>query len=109
MEPSLSSPYAAEQLKALNALLQVIDPELGINIVDLGLVYAVDFSDAAKVAVTMTLSTPYCPLGDAIQEGVRNALAPCFPGREIEIDLVWEPAWSYDRISEAGKAQLGLA
>lgn len=108
MEGLLSGRYAAEQLKAQTALLQVIDPELSINIIDLGLVYGIDFSDATKVVVTMTLSTPHCPLGDAIQGGVVHALAPCFPDREIEVDLVWEPEWNYDRITEAGKTQLGL-
>lgn len=108
MEVSLSGPHAAEQLKAQTALMQVIDPELSVNIVDLGLVYDVDFSDAGKVMVTMTLSTPHCPLGDAIQSGVMNVLKNSFPDREIEINLVWEPEWNYDRISEAGKAQLGL-
>ena len=108
MEISLNSPFAPELMKAQTALMQVIDPELFVNIIDLGLVYGVDFSEAEKVTVTMTLSTPYCPLGDAITGGVRNALDKAFPDREIEVDLVWEPAWSYDNITADGKAQLGL-
>ncbi|SEL59890.1 metal-sulfur cluster assembly factor [Parapedobacter koreensis] len=108
MELSLSSPYVAEYVKAQTALMQVIDPELSVNIIDLGLLYGIDFSDAGKAVVTMTLSTPYCPMGDAIQSGVVNVLKACFPDREVEINLVWEPEWNYDRISESGKAQLGL-
>ena len=107
MNVSLNDPYAAERLKAQIALMEVIDPELSVNIVDLGLVYRVDFPDPDTVIVTMTLSTPHCPLGDAIQGGVTNVLESCFPGRKIDIDLVWEPMWSFDRISEDGKAQLG--
>jgi len=108
MELSLSDPHAAELLKARTALMQVIDPELSVNIVDLGLVYGIDFSDSAKIVVTMTLSTPHCPLGDAIRGGVTNALQSCFPGREVDINLVWEPEWGFDRISDEGRAQLGL-
>ncbi len=107
MKVSLSDPHAAEQLKAQTALMQVIDPELFVNIIDLGLVYRVDFREEDKIVVTMTLSTPHCPLGDAIQGGVRNVLENNFPGREIIINLVWEPVWSFDMISASGKEQLG--
>lgn len=108
MEIKLNDPFAAELLKAQTALMQVIDPELYVNIVDLGLVYGVDFTDVAKVKVTMTLSTPGCPMGDAITGGVENALGAAFPEREIEVDIVWEPRWNYHMITDAGKAQMGL-
>ncbi len=108
MEITLNDPFAPELMKAQTALMQVVDPELYVNIIDLGLVYGVDFSEDGKITVTMTLSTPHCPLGDAITGGVCNALGKVFPDREVEVDLVWEPAWSYDNISEDGKAQLGL-
>ena len=108
MEISLNNPFAPELMKAQTALMQVIDPELFVNIIDLGLVYGVDFSEIGKIIVTMTLSTPHCPLGDAITGGVHNALGKAFPDREIEVDLVWEPTWSYDNITAEGKAQLGL-
>ncbi|MGV3760852.1 metal-sulfur cluster assembly factor [Parapedobacter sp.] len=108
MEIKLNDPFATELLKAQMALMQVIDPELYVNIVDLGLVYSVDFTDAAKVKVTMTLSTPGCPMGDAITRGVENTLEAVFPGREIEVDIVWEPRWNYHMITDEGKAQMGL-
>lgn len=108
MEIKLNDPFAAELLKAQTALMQVIDPELYVNIVDLGLVYGVDFTDVAKVKVTMTLSTPGCPMGDAITGGVENALGAAFPEREIEVDIVWEPRWNYHMITDTGKAQMGL-
>lgn len=88
--------------------MEVIDPELFVNVVDLGLIYDVDFADGGKVIVTMTLSTPHCPLGDAITMGVRNALEGSFPDREIAVNLVWHPEWSPDNISDAGKVQLGM-
>ncbi|PPL00875.1 metal-sulfur cluster assembly factor [Parapedobacter indicus] len=108
MEIKLNDPFAAELLKAQTALMQVIDPELYVNIIDLGLVYGVDFSDAARVKVTMTLSTPGCPMGEAITNGVENILGVVFPKREIEVEVVWEPRWNYHMITDAGKAQMGL-
>jgi len=108
MEITLNDPFAAELLKAQTALMQVVDPELYVNIIDLGLVYGVDFTDAASVKVTMTLTTPGCPMGDAITGGVGNTLAAAFPDREIEVEIVWEPRWDYHMITDAGKAQMGL-
>ncbi len=108
MEVKLNDPFAAELLKAQTALMQVIDPELYVNIVDLGLVYGVDFNDTAKAKVTMTLSTPGCPMGDAITGGVENAMGAAFPDREIEVEVVWEPRWDYHLITDEGKAQMGL-
>lgn len=105
---SLTNPYAQEELRANLALMEVIDPELNINIVDMGLVYGLDFNDPKTITVHMTLSTPHCPMGDAIEQGVINVLQRAFPERQTKINLVWEPEWSIDNISEAGKEQLGL-
>lgn len=108
MEIALNSPHAAELMKARTALLTVIDPELFINIIDLGLVYEVRFPSAGIIEVVMTLSTPHCPMGDAITGGVRNVLSHTFPDHMIQVELVWDPPWGFDRISEEGKRQLGL-
>ncbi|WP_164121850.1 MULTISPECIES: metal-sulfur cluster assembly factor [Sphingobacterium] len=108
MNISLNGPFAKEQMKAQTALLQVIDPELGINIIDLGLVYELDFSNVETIVVTMTFSTPHCPLGDAIQQGVVHVLSVAFPERHIDIKIVWEPEWNYDMITEEGKLALGI-
>ena len=105
---SLTNSYAQEELRANIVLMEVIDPELNINIVDMGLVYGLDFNDPKAITVRMTLSTPHCPMGDAIEQGVINVLQRAFPERQTKINLVWEPEWSIDNISEAGKAQLGL-
>jgi len=109
MELQISDPLFYEKMKARTALSDVIDPELGVNIVDLGLVYDVDFPEEHQVVVHMTLSTPHCPLGEAIQEGVTNALTAIFPNRRVEINLVWEPVWNFDMISDVGREQLGLS
>ena len=108
MNISLSTPYAQEEMRANLALMEVIDPELNINIIDLGLVYSLDFQNPKSLLVRMTLSTPHCPMGDAIEQGVINVLRTAFPEREPLIELVWEPEWSIDCISEAGKQQLGI-
>ncbi|HET7371189.1 MAG TPA: metal-sulfur cluster assembly factor [Gammaproteobacteria bacterium] len=91
-----------------DALHDVIDPELGYNIVDLGLVYDVEVvNDALKV--TMTMTTPGCPAQDYIMNGVQER-ALMIPGVEaIDIDLVWEPRWSpQEHMSPAAKAHFGI-
>ncbi|HZH54183.1 MAG TPA: metal-sulfur cluster assembly factor [Sphingobacteriaceae bacterium] len=108
MEIALNSPHAAELVKARTALMTVIDPELFVNIIDLGLVYEVRFPSVGVIEVIMTLSTPHCPLGDAITGGVKNALNLAFPDQFIQVELVWDPPWGLDRITEEGKRQLGL-
>src|SRR5690606_4541131 len=105
---SLTNPYAQEELKANIALMEVIDPELNINIIDMGLVYGVDFSEPQTITVTMTRISTNCPTGDAIEQGVINVLDAAFPNRQMKINLVWDPEWSIDNISEAGKERLGL-
>ncbi|KEY17828.1 metal-sulfur cluster assembly factor [Kaistella antarctica] len=92
--------------RAEMALYEVIDPELMVNIVDLGLVYDVEIKEENIIKVTMTLTTPHCPMGEAIQTGVKNSLEKELPGHEVEIDLVFEPAWNYDMVSSEGMQQL---
>jgi metal-sulfur cluster biosynthetic enzyme len=93
----------------LSALKQVIDPELGINIVDLGLVYRAErIGDV--VAVRMTMTTPSCPLGEMLLEEVRGALHEKYPqAAQVSVELVWEPAWSAELMSPAARRQLGVA
>ncbi len=102
----------------LNALRDINDPELPVNIVDLGLVYKVELipdPDAPgmlpkqKVAIEMSMTTPNCPAHAMILEQARNRLAG-FPDLSwIEVNLVWEPAWTPDRISPAAQKKLGIA
>jgi metal-sulfur cluster biosynthetic enzyme len=93
----------------LLALKRVVDPELGINVVDLGLVYhAAQVADGIDVALTMT--TPSCPLGEMIVDEARMALHDQFPEAEnIRVELVWDPPWSPGRLSEDARRQLGLS
>ncbi|GEM45521.1 metal-sulfur cluster assembly factor [Deinococcus cellulosilyticus] len=99
---------SAENLKELAGMLlqNVLDPELGISIVDLGLVYGVDIEEST-LRVTMTLTTPGCPLHDTLTDAVRRTLER-MPGiEEVQVDLVWQPAWTPERITPEGKRQLG--
>jgi len=106
MEISLSDPLFAEKGRALNALYRVIDPELFVNVVDLGLIYKVEFKDDQLIFVTMTLSTPHCPMGEAITNGVTNALEMEFPGYEVDIHVTFTPPWTFEMMSDAGRAEL---
>ena len=94
------------QKRAEFALYEVMDPELMVNIIDLGLVYDLDFPEENKVHVLMTLTSPFCPMGDAIKTGVQNALEKEFPGIEVEIELTFVPAWNYDYVSPEGMMEL---
>ena len=93
--------------KALEVLKTVIDPEVEVNIVDLGLIYNIDYDGDKTFDVKMTLSTPACPIGDTIVLNVITSIQNKFPGYEINVDLTFDPPWTQDMISEEGKRILG--
>ena len=98
---------AGSDPRVMNALRQVVDPELGINIVDLGLVYGSEVRDG-QVHVTMTMTTPAGPMEELLMEMVHSSILRELPdARSVEVDLVWEPLWKPDMMSPAAKAQLG--
>ncbi len=96
---------SSEQVR--EALKDVFDPELGYNIVDLGMVYAIKI-DEGVVKVTMTLTTPGCPASDMIEGGVRQRLAAIEGVTAVDIDLVWDPRWSPQSMSPAAKEHFGI-
>jgi len=108
MDFNLTDPFYNEKVKAQQSLYKVIDPELFVNVVDLGLIYNIEFEADEKINVTMTLSTPHCPMGEAITNGVENALSDEFPGKEVKIDLTFDPPGSFDRLTPEGRDQLGV-
>jgi metal-sulfur cluster biosynthetic enzyme len=89
-------------------LYEVMDPEVELNIVDLGLIYSIIYTDPDKVEIKMTFSTPACPLGDAILANVKQTINNVFPDYEVDIEVVFEPRWSTDMISEEGRLKLGM-
>ncbi|HVU94326.1 MAG TPA: metal-sulfur cluster assembly factor [Puia sp.] len=89
---------------ALAALENVIDPEIGLNVVDLGLIYRIDFdAPGPGISVLMTLTTPFCPMGDAITSAVEQVLQETFAAARITVKLSFDQPWSHDRISDNGK------
>jgi len=95
------------QDQVMAALRQVVDPEIGINIVDLGLVYDVTVQDD-DVRVAMTMTTRACPLHDMIVGNAEAAIRDAAPGaRSVRVEMVWEPPWDPAMMAEAAKRQLG--
>lgn len=92
----------------MGALEQVIDPELGIDIVNLGLIYDVELQDEGKAVVTMTLTSLGCPMGPMIVDQVKTALSELPEVNEVEVNIVWQPAWSKDNMSRYAKMALGV-
>jgi len=91
------------------ALRQVKDPELDMNIVDLGLVYDVEIDDAGGlVRITMTLTSPGCPAGPMITNDIYKVVRAIDGVKDVDIDIVWEPYWTPDRIDPKIRAMLGF-
>lgn len=86
------------------ALHQVIDPELGIDVIDLGLVYGIEIDELGRAIITMTLTTPACPLTDLIEDECASTLAGLV--EEFRIDWTWTPRWTVDKITPEGRDQL---
>ncbi|MEP6757652.1 MAG: metal-sulfur cluster assembly factor [Actinomycetota bacterium] len=102
-----ATPGSSEE-RVRQALMQVYDPELGINIVDLGLVYEIDVQDNGDVDIQYSLTTMGCPIGPMIEDQMRAFLAPVEGLGEIRPELVFRPAWSPELMSEEAKAALGV-
>lgn len=89
---------------ALAALRNVYDPEIGLDVVNLGLIYQVYFDDdQLKLKVTMTLTTQFCPMGESIIDEVHSTLLASFSDYTVEITLTFEPAWTHEMISDEGR------
>jgi len=91
----------------ITALKDVYDPEIPVNIVDLGLVYDVEV-DSGEVAVQMTLTTPGCPMGAYLAQRAEWRIAEMDGVEDVTIDLVWDPPWSVEKITADGKKLLGI-
>ena len=95
--------------KTIEMLKTVFDPEIPVNIWDLGLIYKVDYEPADKsLHVDMTLTAPHCPAADFIMEDVRQKLLSVKGPEKLDLRLVFEPEWTQDRMSEEAKLELGF-
>ncbi len=99
-----------EKLEAavIAALRTVFDPEIPVNIYDLGLIYELDVASDGNVAISMTLTAPGCPVAQTFPGVVADAVRAVEGVKEVDVELVWEPPWSRERMSEAARLQLGL-
>jgi metal-sulfur cluster biosynthetic enzyme len=100
--------HVPSEEQVLEALKSVVDPELGINIVDLGLVYEVEVAEGGDVDIQYTLTTMGCPIGPLIEDQMRAFLAPLEGIGEVRPEMVLRPAWSPEMMSEEAKAALGM-
>ncbi len=102
---------APADLKArvIEALREIYDPEIPVNIYDLGLIYGLDVDEATgSVSVEMTLTAPGCPVAQTFPGQVEDRLLAVEGVRDARVELVWDPPWTQDRLSEEAKLQLGL-
>ena len=90
------------------ALKEIYDPEIPVNIYDLGLIYGVEVDDESSVTVTMTLTTPHCPVAETMP-GEVELRAASVPGvRDAEVNLVWDPPWGPDKMTDEARLELGM-
>jgi metal-sulfur cluster biosynthetic enzyme len=102
----MNTPEITEQL-VLETLRQVLDPELGCNIVDLGLVYSIEIN-GPDITVLMTLTTQGCPMHESISLGVENALLSIDGVRHANVEVVWDPPWNPSMMTERGREMTGV-
>ena len=115
MGPQEVERIAAEAEKELDLRTRIIDtiktcydPEIPVNIYELGLVYRLEVSETGRVDIDMTLTTPACPVAGSLVEEVRRRVAGVPGVTEVNVQLVWDPPWSPDRMSESARLQLGF-
>jgi FeS assembly SUF system protein len=92
----------------IRALRQVYDPEIPVNVYDLGLIYEIKVDEDHEVYIQMTLTAPNCPMADYVVEQVKSAVEDVPGVVSVKIDLVWEPIWDKSRMSEEALVELGL-
>jgi len=107
--PSIEAPRGHPLLPGIvNALKDVFDPEIPVNIYELGLIYKIEIDPESNVAIRMTLTAPGCPVAGEMPDQVREAVFAVDGVGEVEVELVWEPTWSPALMAETAKLQLGM-
>ena len=108
LDPSKSPRQKAVEEKVIEALRLVYDPEIPVNVYDLGLIYAIEVSPDDRVQIKMTLTAPGCPVAGNIVAEVERRVEDVDEVRSATVELVWDPPWSKERMSEAALLELGL-
>lgn len=110
-EPKKPKPVATDaplRDRVVYAIRNVFDPELPVNVYDLGLIYHMAIDDSGNVNIDMTLTAPNCPVADSILQDVKQKVAAVEGVQSATVTLVWEPKWTQDRMTKAAKLELGL-
>ena len=102
------APRGALYESVIEALKEIYDPEIPVNIYDLGLIYGVDVSPEADVMVTMTLTTPHCPVAESLPAEVELRVSSVPGVRDAEVNLVWDPPWDPAKMSDEARLELGM-
>ena len=94
--------------KVIEAVKKIYDPEIPVNIYELGLIYKIDVDEKNKVNVDMTLTSPNCPVAESLPNQVKENIMKVKGVSDVDLKLVWEPPWDKDKMSEAAKLELNL-
>ena len=108
-EPGVSA-NPADKLKkdVIAAIRECYDPEIPVNIYDLGLIYEVNVSNSSKVELVMTLTSPHCPVAEILPAQVKSRVELVEGVDEVDLELTWDPPWTPEQMSEAAKLELGF-
>ena len=94
--------------KVINEIKKIYDPEIPVNIYELGLIYKIEIDDNKKVNIEMTLTSPNCPVAESLPNTVKNNILKVQGVNDVYLKLVWDPPWSKDKMSEAAKLELNF-
>ena len=94
--------------KVIKEIKKIYDPEIPVNIYELGLIYKIEIIDEKKVNIDMTLTTPNCPVADSLPKMVKNNILKIEGVLDVDLNLVWDPPWTKDKMSETAKLELNL-
>ena len=96
------------EAEVIEALRTVFDPEIPVNVYELGLIYLVEVSSEGAVTIRMTLTSPHCPAVQSMPAEIEGKVRPISGVTDVSIDLVWDPPWDQSKMSEAARLQLGM-
>ena len=94
--------------KVIEKIKKIYDPEIPVNIYELGLIYKIEVDDKNKVNIDMTLTSPNCPVAESLPKQVKDTIMKVEGVSDVNLNLVWEPPWNKDKMSEAAKLELNL-
>ena len=94
--------------KIISEIKKIYDPEIPVNIFELGLIYKIEVDELKKVSIEMTLTSPNCPVAESLPNSVKKNILKIEGVEEVDLKLVWDPPWSKDKMSEAAKLELNI-